>query len=76
MFIIVIIVDINRAIIIIDFWFAPANIIIIGPSATLGRLFIMVRYGSNIFAMYSFHHNILENINPIIVPIIKLIRVS
>ena len=42
-FIIVIITEISKAIIIIDFWFAPAIIIIIGPSATLGKLLNIVK---------------------------------
>ena len=31
---------------IIEFMLAPKKIIIIGPRATFGRLFIVVRYGS------------------------------
>ena len=41
--IIVDIVDIKRAIRIIEFWLAPAQIIIIGPNDTLGKLFNIVR---------------------------------
>ena len=41
--IIVIIIDMNKAMMIIDLVPAPASMIIIGPSETLGRLFNMVK---------------------------------
>ena len=42
----VMIIEINRAIIIIDLVPAPAIMIIIGPKETLGKLFNIVKYGS------------------------------
>ena len=70
------IVEIKSAIIIIDFVFAPASIMISGPSATLGRLFNIVRYGSRIFSNLLLNHRMLEIIKPIIFPRIKLINIS
>lgn len=60
--------DINRAIIIIDLMLAPKKIIIIGPIATFGRLFIIVKYGSITLYRKSFHHSIMAIIIPSIVP--------
>ena len=57
--IILIIVVIRRAINIIEFILAPIHIINIGPRATFGKLFKIVKYGSNTFFKKSFHHNIL-----------------
>ena len=48
----------------------------IGPSATFGKLFKIVRYGSNTLDKKLFHHNILAIIIPIIIDNVKLIRVS
>ena len=59
-----------------EFMLAPAQIIIIGPRATLGRLFKMVKYGSITLAINLFHHRIMAMRVPIIVPKIKLINVS
>ena len=70
------ITDISNAIIIIDLIFAPKKMIIIGPSAILGRLFNTVRYGSTTLYIKLFHHNIIAVTIPIIVPIPKLIIVS
>ncbi len=69
-------VDINKAIIIIDFIFAPLHIIKIGPNATFGRLFIMVKKGSITLQINLLYHNKNEIAIPKIVPIIKLIIVS
>ena len=74
-FIIVIIVDINSAIIIIDFIPAPDQIIMIGPSAILGKLFIKVKNGSIIFASVWKYQSIDAIIITIIVPNIKLMNV-
>ena len=52
---IVIIKDINKAIMIIDLMLAPLQIIMIGPKATLGRLLIIVKYGSRTLAINLFH---------------------
>ena len=49
---------------------------IIGPSATLGRELITVKYGSIILAIFSFHQRIVAIKIPKIVPIEKLIIVS
>ena len=74
--IIVTITEISKAIIIIEFILAPAQIIIIGPNATLGKLFIIVKYGSNTLYKKLFHHNNIAINVPKIVPIPKLITVS
>ena len=50
--------------------------IIIGPIATLGRLFMMVRYGSITLYIKLFHQSIEAISSPIIVPSPKLIIVS
>ena len=47
-----------------------------GPSATLGRLFNAVRYGSTTLYIKLFHHNAIAIKIPIIVPSPKLIIVS
>ena len=73
---IVIITEINRAIIIIDLVPAPAIIIIIGPRATFGRLFNTVRYGSNTLAKnLNRQRRVAINI-PINTPKMKLIITS
>ena len=59
-----------------EFIFAPAQIIMIGPNATLGKLFNIVKYGSTTLAINLFHHKIVAIPNPINVPNIKLINVS
>ena len=71
-----IILDINKDISIIDLVFAPTNIIISVPNATLGKLLIIVRYGSNIFDSFLLNHKIDDIINPIMFPKIKLIIIS
>ena len=72
----VIITDINKAIIIIDFIFAPKIIIIIGPRLTLGRLFITVKYGSITLYRNLLYQSSVAIIIPHIVPSEKLINVS
>ena len=62
----VIITEINKAIKIIDFIPAPAHIIIIGPKATLGKLFKIVRYGSITLAKNLLNHIIVAINIPII----------
>ena len=49
----------NNAIIIIDLIEAPDHIIIIGPSATFGKLLIIVKYGSITLAMNLLPHIIV-----------------
>ena len=74
--IMLIIDDIKSAINIMELVFAPIHIIKIGPSATLGRLFNIVKYGSNTLHKNLFHHNTLATIIPIIIDKVKLINVS
>ena len=76
MLIIVVNNDINKAISIIDFIFAPDHIMINGPKDTFGNEFIIVRYGSIIFDMFLFHHIIVAIIRPIILDNKKLIITS
>ena len=59
-----------------DFMLAPLHIIIMGPKATLGRLFNTVRYGSNTLARNLFHQSIMAIIIPRMVASRKLIIVS
>ena len=73
---IVIIKEISNAIKMIEVIPAPAHIIIIGPSATLGKLFKIVRYGSNTLARNGNHHRMEAMKVPINVPNKKLIIVS
>ena len=56
--------------------FAPLHIIKIGPNATFGKLFIMVKKGSITLQINLLYHNKNEIAIPKIVPIIKLIIVS
>ena len=56
--------DIIELIIIMDLMLAPAQIIMSGPSATLGRELRIVRKGSNTFAKNSFHQRIVAINNP------------
>ena len=74
--IIVMINDIKRAIMIIDFMLEPLQMIMIGPKATLGRLLITVKYGSRTLDKNLFHHSIIAIIIPRTVAKVKLIRVS
>ena len=74
--IIVDIVDIKSAISIIEFWLAPAQIIIIGPKATFGKLFSMVRYGSNTLDKNGLNHSKAAKTIPIKEPSKKLIKIS
>ena len=60
----------------IEFIPAPAHIIIIGPNATLGKLFKTVKYGSITFAKKLFHHIKVAIKIPMKVPNKKLIVVS
>ena len=55
---------------------APNQIIMIGPSATLGRLFNIVRYGSITFCKFLNHQSIVAIIVPNTVAILKLKIVS
>ena len=75
-FMVATITDINNAIIMMDVIFAPNHIIIIGPNATLGKLFKIVKYGSIISAILFFHHKIDAINSPKKVPNEKLIIVS
>ena len=60
----------------IDFMFAPTQMIRMGPRDTLGRELKMVRYGSITCAMKGvYQRNMAINI-PNIVPKLKLINVS
>ena len=68
--------EINKAIKMIDLICAPHQTMMIGPKATFGKLFKIVRYGSNTLDKKLFHHNILAIIIPIIIDNVKLIRVS
>src|SRR5574344_542054 len=68
--------EISRAITIIDLILAPAHIIISRPNDTLGKLLIIVKYGSITLARNLFHHKILAIKIPIKVPSEKLISVS
>ena len=74
--IILIIDEISSAINIIEFIFAPIHIIIIGPSATLGKLFKIVKYGSIILDNKLFHHSILAITIPVNIDNTKLKIVS
>lgn len=74
--IIVVNTDINRAIKIIDFVFAPIQIIINGPSDIFGSEFSTVRYGSSIFEVVLLHHSILATRSPIRLASEKLSIVS
>ena len=74
--IIVEIVEIKSDINIIEFWLAPAHIIIIGPSATLGKLFNIVRYGSNTCDENGLNHKNAATTIPINEPNKKLISIS
>ena len=47
---------------------APTHIIIIGPNATLGKLFNTTKNGSETFEMKGDHHNIIAVITPRIDP--------
>ena len=69
-------VDIKRAINIIEFWLAPAHIIMIGPKDTFGRLFNIVRYGSNTLEKKGLYQRNAANIIPINEPKPKLINIS
>ena len=60
---------VSKAITIIDFWLAPVHIIIMGPSATLGSEFNIVRNGSRISAINLFRYMIILITKAIIVPI-------
>jgi len=60
----------------IDLIPAPNQIIIIGPKATLGKLFNIVRYGSITFCTVLNHQSIVAIIVPSIVAILKLKIVS
>ena len=70
------ITEMNSAINMMEPFPAPAHMMIIGPSATFGKLFKMVRYGSNTFAKNGNHHNIVAIRNPRKVPSKKLMIVS
>ena len=61
---------------IIDLVPAPAIMIIIGPSETLGRLFNMVKYGSITLEINLNLHRIVAIKMPPIVAIKKLIKTS
>jgi len=76
MSIMVIISDMNSAIIIIDFEEAPDMIIIIGPSDTFGILFSIVKYGSNTLCINLYLQSIAAIIMPNDVLMVKLIRTS
>ena len=47
---------------------APTQIIIIGPNATLGKLFNITKYGSETLLINLDHHNIIAIMHPITVP--------
>lgn len=64
------------AIMIIEVVFVPNQIRIIGPKATFGRLFKIVKYGSNTLANLGKNHKRLENIMAINKLITKLINIS
>ena len=68
--------EIARAIVIIAFSPAPTQTIIIGPSATFGRLFNTTRNGSLTLEIKLDHHNIVAIKTPSIVPKKKPISVS
>ena len=55
---------------------APAQIIIRGPSATFGKLFNIVKNGSNTLAKNLLNQSILATNRPITLPSIKLIIIS
>ena len=55
---------------------APAQIIIRGPSATFGKLFNIVKNGSNTLAKNLLNQSILATNKPITLPSIKLIIIS
>ena len=67
---------IKRAITIIDLVLAPAIIIISGPKATLGKLFNIVRQGSNILFKILNSYKIIAIIKLIVMPRINAIKVS
>lgn len=73
---ILIIRDIIRAIITIEFLLVPTHIIISGPRATFGRELIIVKYGSIILASVLFHQRIVAINIPKADAIKKLINVS
>ena len=68
--------EINNDITIIDFIPAPNQIIIIGPSATFGRLFNNVKYGSIILYIVLLNQRIVAINIPNIDEIEKLIITS
>ena len=69
-------IDISIAINIMDFAFAPIQMIISGPKETFGREFKTVKYGSKTLAMNLFDQSILAINIPIILDNEKLIIVS
>ena len=69
-------IDISIAINIMDFAFAPIQMIISGPKETFGREFKTVKYGSKTLAMNLFDQSILAINIPIILDNVKLIIVS
>ena len=68
--------EIIKLITIIDLILAPAQIIISGPRATLGRELIIVKYGSNTLDKNLFHQRIVATIKLIIDAMEKLIITS
>lgn len=68
--------DIKSAIKIMERIPAPHQIMIMGPSATLGKLFKIVKYGSATLEMNGNHHKIVAINKPKKVPSPKLIKVS
>ena len=76
MFIILTIKLINKAMTIIDFVFAPAQMMMIGPKATLGKLLIIVKNGSIILASVGHSYRIIAIINPRDMPIVNANIVS
>ena len=68
--------DISSAIKMIERIPAPHQMIIIGPSATFGKLFKIVKYGSATLEMNGNHHKIVAINKPRNVPNPKLIKVS
>ena len=69
-------IDIKIAITIIEFVFAPTQMIKSGPSDTFGKEFRTVKYGSNILAIFLLAQKMLAIKIPKVLAVVKLIIVS
>lgn len=67
---------IKRAIVMIDFILAPNHIMMIGPNATLGNEFRIVRKGSSTLAKSGCKYNMILTQKPIMAPNKKATMIS